>query len=88
MHIININKIGQNVTEIEYEDFIRILISYRTPVAAYIPSKGYIKTAKKWSMTTTRHINKWLNFNHVSDCQTVPQEEINDLDNQRVVQFA
>lgn len=88
MNIININKIGQNVTEIEYEDFIRILISYRTPVAAYIPNKGYIKTSTKRSVTTTRHINKWLNFNHVSDCQTVPREEINDLDNQRVVQFA
>lgn len=36
-----------------------VLFSYQTPVA--LCNRGqYYKTAKKWSNTTTRHVNKWL----------------------------
>jgi len=37
-----------------------VLFSYETPVAAYTPTQGYVRTSKKWSVTTSRHINKWL----------------------------
>ena len=47
------------MTEIETDD-ARILFSYRTPVAAYVFGVGYVKTDKWWSVTTSRHINKWL----------------------------
>ena len=50
--------IASNMTEIETED-ARILFSYRTPVAAYVFGVGYVKTDKWWSVTTSRHINKW-----------------------------
>jgi len=43
-----------------YLNGIGILFSYGVPVAAYIPGRGYLRTAKKWSMTTTRHINAWF----------------------------
>ena len=51
--------IASNMTEIE-TDSARVLFSYRTPVAAYVYGVGFIKTDKFWSVTTSRHINKWL----------------------------
>ena len=51
--------IASNMTEVETAD-ARILFSYRTPVAAYIFGEGFVKTDKFWSVTTSRHINKWL----------------------------
>ena len=51
--------IASNMTEIETSE-ARILFSYRTPVAAYIFGEGYVKTDQFWSVTTSRHINKWL----------------------------
>ena len=64
-----LNPIGSNMTEVETSE-ARILFSYRTPVAAYIYGegvpiagemyRGFVRTAKWWSVTTSRHINKWL----------------------------
>lgn len=42
------------------KDGTEILFSYSTPVAAYIPGRGFVKTDKFWSKTTSRHINKYL----------------------------
>ena len=53
-----INNIGSNMTEVEMKNG-SILVSYSTPVAANIEGRFY-KTAKKWSVTTSKHINKWL----------------------------
>ena len=50
--------IASNMTEVETSE-ARILFSYRTPVAAYIFGEGYVKTDQFWSVTTSRHINKW-----------------------------
>ena len=55
----HIESIGSNQTELTFNKG-QVLFSYKTPVAAYTPSLGYIRTATKWSSTTTRHINKWL----------------------------
>ena len=51
--------LASNMTEVE-TDLGRVLFSYRTPVAAYVYGVGYVKTDKWWSVTTSRHINKWL----------------------------
>ena len=51
--------IASNMTEVETSE-ARILFSYRTPVAAYVFGEGFVKTEKWWSVTTSRHINKWL----------------------------
>lgn len=47
-----------------------ILWSYSTPVAARIKGKCY-RTEKKWSRTTSGHINKFLEGNKA---ETKPQE--------------
>jgi len=51
--------IATNMTEVETSE-ARILFSYRTPVAAYVFGKGYVRTEKWFSKTTSRHINKWI----------------------------
>ena len=51
--------LASNMTEVE-TDLGRVLFSYRTPVAAYVYGEGFVRTEKWWSVTTSRHINKWL----------------------------
>jgi hypothetical protein len=53
-----LNPIGSNMTEICVNG-AKVLFSYQTPVACEFHGKLY-KTEKKWSKTTSRHINKWL----------------------------
>lgn len=55
-----ISNVGSNMTELSTNSGAVILFSYSTPVAALLPSGQYIKTDKKYSATTTRHVNKWL----------------------------
>ena len=72
--------LASNMTEVE-TDLGRVLFSYRTPVAAYVYGKdgfggGVVRTKKWWSVTTSRHINKWLPENG-----TVKEVEQTYLDN-------
>ena len=69
--------IAANQTEVSYNNGTQVFFSYRTPVAAYLPSQGYIRTAKKWSVTTSRHINKWLGG--VNNVTEDTQEQLNNL---------
>jgi len=45
-------------TEVEIGEW-SILFSYSTPVAANGPG-GFFRTEEKFSVTTSKHINKWL----------------------------
>jgi hypothetical protein len=58
-----IKPVGSNMTELEGADGITILFSYQTPVAAFVPGKGFMKTDKFFSSSTTKHINKWIQMN-------------------------
>ena len=69
--------IAANQTEISFNNGAQVFFSYKTPVAAYCPSKGYIRTAKKWSVTTSRHINKWLKG--ITEVTEVPQTVLQEL---------
>ena len=51
--------IASNMTQLDLADGTSVLFSYSTPVAC-LTDNGYYRTAKKWSVTTSRHINKWL----------------------------
>ena len=48
--------VGSNQTEVIINGNT-VLFSYRTPVAVFIPGRGALATIKKYSTTTTRHIN-------------------------------
>lgn len=73
-----LNPISKNVNELIYEDGTVVLFSYRTPVAAMLPSGRYVKTADWYSSTTTRHINQWL-VGVSADVEKVPQDFIDNL---------
>lgn len=60
--------IMSNTTTIQLIDGREILLSYGVPVAAFIPDwlgldgnrkPSYIKTARKFSVTTSRHANSY-----------------------------
>ena len=73
--------IASTMTEVETSE-ARILFSYRTPVAAYVFGKdgfggGFVRTEKWWSVTTSRHINKWIGMDMpVSGYVSVTTEEV------------
>jgi len=57
-----------------------VLVSYNTPVAAFILGRGYVRTDKFYSVTTSKHINQWLRSkNALERCETVPQAELDAL---------
>lgn len=69
-----LNPIKANMTEVEYADKL-VLFSYKTPVAAKI-NRTYYKTSQKWSNTTTRHVNQWLNG---AETELKPQSFFDEL---------
>lgn len=69
------SQIGGNATVIE-GDRVSVLFSYATPVAAHIQGRGYFRTATKHSVTTSRHINGWVQ----GSAEVLPQEWFNALD--------
>lgn len=67
-----VKSIGSNQTEVTCGD-VTILFSYETPVAARINNE-YYKTEERFSVTTTKHINKWA-----GNCPTKPQSFFDNL---------
>lgn len=78
----NLTPLASNMTEINTNG-MTILFSYKTPVAMIEKSDtGLVarRTAKKWSATTTRHINKWLGLHpEVFGAMYRPQEYFDNL---------
>ena len=54
-----LRQVGSNQSKISFADGREVFFSYETPVAAFIPSLGYVKTSQKWSRTTSRHISNF-----------------------------
>ncbi len=57
---------------IERSDGSSVLYSYRTPVAAFVPGLGYMRTEEYFSVTTSRHANEFAG----SDSPKVPHAGI------------
>lgn len=73
-----INQIkSQSAYEWCYENGAHILMSYTTPVGAYIPGEGFIETEQKFSRTTSKHITQWKQRQGASHTRVVPQSELN-----------
>lgn len=51
--------LATNQTVLSLDNGIDVFFSYKTPVAAFIPGEGYIKTDYRWSKTTSKHVNAW-----------------------------
>lgn len=74
---IRIRSIGSNQTELN-TSHARILFSYETPVAAYVLGEGWFRTEEFHSVTTSKHINKWLDGR---DAEKKPQSFFDELAN-------
>jgi len=70
-----LKQIGSNMTELDMGD-AQVFFSYETPVAARTDTGALVRTSTKYSVTTTKHINKWLDGMSAVE---VPQAVINDL---------
>jgi len=66
---------GSNMTELDM-GFVQVFFSYETPVAARLTDGSLVRTDERYSVTTTKHINKWLNG---CDALTVSQYRIDCL---------
>ena len=55
-----IRQVASNQTELHLDDGAVVLFSYETPVAALIPGRGYVRSSTKYSVTTSKHVNQWL----------------------------
>jgi hypothetical protein len=80
----NLTPIKANMTEVTMSGGLTVLFSYKTPVAVVwtngMGSRMLIKTEKKWSATTTRHINQWAKSWTLSEpIKTKPQEYFDNL---------
>lgn len=51
--------IGSNQTELDL-GFAQVFFSYETPVAARLTDGSLVRTDERYSVTTTKHINKWI----------------------------
>lgn len=54
-----LQSLAANQTVIERDGGVSIFYSYSTPVAAFVPGRGYLKSRTKYSVTTSRHVNAW-----------------------------
>jgi len=70
-----IKTIAANQTVLDM-GFAKIFFSYDTPVAVMLPSGSIICSNVKYSVTTTKHINNWLNG---VEAHLVPQNTIDNL---------
>lgn len=75
--------IASNMSELEFKKhgvLVKVLISYKTPVAYTKEWRdgGFVarRTSQYYSRTTSRHINKWLGKLNRCECN---QAEINAL---------
>ena len=75
--MLKLNPIGSNMNEVVVEGKY-VLFSYKTPVAGW-DELGAFRTDEKFSVTTSKHINKYLGGKDVG--RTVTQQFIEDLVN-------
>lgn len=55
-----LNPIASNMTELTFDSGYTVLFSYKTPVACRDHDGRYYRTDCRWSVTTSKHICKWL----------------------------
>jgi hypothetical protein len=73
---VKIKQLAPNQTEIHMDNGTIVFISYETPIAAFVDGYRWVRSAEKYSATTSKHVNKWLSGLNV---ETVPQVQIDAL---------
>lgn len=78
----NLTPIKANMTELDLPGGLKVLFSYKTPVAVRWTNGAaytFYQTEKKWSQTTTRHIKTWLASDGDPGAQFKPQDYFDQL---------
>lgn len=70
---------NMNMFSVAFDDGTSILVSYETPVAAYVPGVGMVRTEEFWSVTTSKHIGLW----GARDAKRVSQSYLDKLYSER-----
>jgi predicted RNA-binding Zn-ribbon protein involved in translation (DUF1610 family) len=71
--------LGANKTALIFDN-LTVYFSYATPVAVYKPREGTIfVTAKKWSPTTSKHINQFIADSEAENTERVPQADLDKM---------
>ena len=76
----NVTQVGKQNAYILEGNGYRVLQSYNTIVALEGPSGKYYRTDQKWSVTTSKHINKFIGC-YAGDVTPVPQSVLDDWQN-------
>ena len=79
----NLKSYRKNMKSVELAGII-VLFSYSTAVAAFLPGRGVIRTKTKYSMTTTKHINQWIEA-EFSPNVTITEVEQSEIDGLSIV---
>jgi len=75
--MVKLNPLGANKNEIELSNGTTVFFSYKTPVAACMnDGSGFVRTEQKYSVTTSKHINQWLDG---ANAKEVPQSFLDNL---------
>lgn len=77
MSRMRLNQTGSNRVVLTLPNRTRVLFSYSTPVAAIVPAQGQFRTEERYSVTTTRHVNEFLDDE--TEVFTVHQDQIDEL---------
>lgn len=51
---------GSNQTLLKVGEGVEVLFSYETPVAGRLQNGEFVRTEKRYSSTTTKHVNAYL----------------------------
>ena len=74
-----LKQIKANQTELWLDKSTVVFFSYDTPVAFHRSGEIPRVTSKKWSTTTTRHINQFLERHGFSKAEKVSQDAIEEM---------
>jgi hypothetical protein len=75
-----VKQVTATSTQVSLADGTEVLYSYSTPVAALVPGRGWLRTNEFHSVTTSKHINRWLADNMGgTESQAVDPWEIEQL---------
>ncbi len=70
-----------NSKEVTFRNGLNVLVSYDTPVAFHRAGELPRVTDRKFSVTTSKHINQWIKRNGFKETVKVSQEDVETVFN-------
>jgi len=74
-----IKTLASNMTLLVLPTGAEVMFSYETPVAGHDQEGIAFRTTEKYSVTTTKHVNKYLRDSHSESVEKLSESEIRML---------